>query len=139
MEQSVAQALAATGIYATLTFFLFVWIANTTGKVRRRERIALGDGGNAHLAKLMRGTANLTENVPIFLIMLALAALIGTPAFVIHIIGLAFLIGRTIHASYFVAEKAPIKRRFVGFGIALVAHALLALGLLAHGLWDLVT
>lgn len=138
MDQTITQALAATGVYAALTFFVFVWLANATGKIRRSERIALGDGGNAHLAKLMRGTANLTENAPMFLIMLALAALIGTPAFVIHIIGLAFVIGRVLHASHFVAEKAPLKTRFIGFGIAFVTHALLALGLFSHGLLDLV-
>ncbi|MEM1378621.1 MAG: MAPEG family protein [Pseudomonadota bacterium] len=132
------QALAAVAIYAALCSGIFFWLANETGKVRRAEKIALGDGGNKHLARLMRGTANNTEFVPIFLVKLLLAALVGMPVWVIHLFGATFFIGRAIHATYFINPKTPIMRRFIGFGIATLAQGLLLLGLLAHGVWQLV-
>ncbi|MEL6921755.1 MAG: MAPEG family protein [Pseudomonadota bacterium] len=129
------QALAAVCIYAVLCSAIFFWLANETGKIRRAEKIALGDGGNKHLSRLMRGMANNTEYVPIFLVKLLLAALIGMPVWVVHAFGATFFVGRAVHASYFISPRTPIMRRFVGFGIAFVAQALLMVGLLAHGIW----
>ena len=128
-------ALAAVGIYAALSTMIVFWLANEIGKVRRAERVALGDGGNKHLSRMMRGMANNAEYVPLFLIKLVIAALIGMPAWVVHITGLAFVLGRAVHASYFIYPGTPIIRRFVGFGIGFVAQGLLLLGLLAHGIW----
>ncbi|MEL6436539.1 MAG: MAPEG family protein [Pseudomonadota bacterium] len=128
-------ALAATGIYAALCTFIFVWLANETGKVRRREKVALGDGGNTHLARLMRGMINCAEYMPIFLITLVIAALIGMPVWLVHLFGLSFIVGRAIHASYFIYPGTPIMRRFVGFGMGFVSQTLLAIGLLVHGIW----
>ncbi|MEO1749136.1 MAG: MAPEG family protein, partial [Pseudomonadota bacterium] len=129
------QALAAVGVYAALCTIIIFWLANETGKVRRKERIALGDGGDKHLSRLMRGMANNTEYVPLFLIKLLAAALIGMPVWLVHLFGAPFVLGRVIHASYFVYPGTPIMRRFIGFGIAFLAQGLLLLGLLAHGLW----
>ncbi|MEL6202118.1 MAG: MAPEG family protein [Pseudomonadota bacterium] len=129
------QALAAVGVYAALCTIIIFWLANETGKVRRKERIALGDGGDKRLSRLMRGTANNTEYVPFFLIKLLIAALIGMPAWVVHLFGVVFVAGRALHASYFVYPGTPIMRRFIGFGISFVAQAILLLGLLAHGVW----
>ncbi|MEO1701135.1 MAG: MAPEG family protein [Pseudomonadota bacterium] len=129
------QALAAVGIYAALCTVIIFWLANETGKIRRKEKIALGDGGDKHLARVMRGMANNTEYVPFFLIMLLIAALIGMPAWVVHAFGAPFVIGRAIHASYFIRPGTPIMRRFIGFGLAFLSQGLLLLGLLAHSVW----
>jgi len=130
-------SLAAAGIYVGLNTLIFLWIANETGKVRRREGIALGDGGNAHLARMMRGTANATEYIPMFVIALLTAAAMGMPAMAVHILGVIFTVGRGIHASYFIDPAAPIRRRFIGFGIALAAQSALVIGLIVHGVWTL--
>lgn len=128
------QAMAAAGIYAALNTFIFMWLANATGKIRRAERIALGDGGNAALAKAMRGSANAAENVPMFTVCLVVAAAIGMPVWVVHLTGLVYFAGRVAHGLYFIRPKTPFSVRIVGFGVALLAHAVLAVGLLAHGL-----
>ena len=130
-------ALAAAGLYAALNMGVLMWLANETGKIRRRERIALGDGGNKLLARVMRGHANGIENVPMFLIMLVIAALMGMPAIAVHAFGLVFTVGRAIHATYFMSLDAPIRNRFIGFGISFVAHLVLTAGLLVHGVWRL--
>lgn len=83
----------------------------------------------------MRGQANAVENMPIFLIGLLIAALMGAPVWVIHILGLLFSVGRIMHAYHFIQEHAPIRLRFVGFGVAFVATIVLYIGLAGHGIW----
>ena len=136
MEQ-YQSALSAVGIYSAICFLIISWLGNTIGALRRKHRIAIGHGGIKHLERSMRGQANAIENMPIFLIGLLIAALMGAPAWVIHLLGLAFSIGRIMHAYYFVQEDAPIRLRFVGFGIAFVATALVFAGLIGHGVWTI--
>lgn len=134
MEQ-YQSALSAVGIYAAICFFIVTWLSNAIGALRREHRIAIGDGGNKHLQRAMRGQANAVENMPIFLIGLLIAALMGAPVWVIHLLGLVFSIGRIMHAYHFIKEDAPIRLRFVGFGVALLATAILFIGLAGHGIW----
>jgi uncharacterized membrane protein YecN with MAPEG domain len=129
--------LGAVGIYAALNFLILIWIANATGTLRRKHKIAIGSGGNKHLERIMRGHANAAENMPIFLIGLTVGALIGMPLIAVHILGLVFTIGRVIHAHHFINESAPFKSRMIGFGLALLAMLVLFAGLLVHGLWVL--
>lgn len=127
--------LAIVGIYAALCTILLVWLGNSTGSLRRKHRISVGDGGHKHLIRVMRGHANAIENIPITILMLAIAALIGAPTFVLHILGLLFVIGRALHAWHFIQEDAPGWQRIAGFAISALVTVLLALGLLAHGIW----
>ncbi|PCJ90722.1 MAG: glutathione S-transferase [Hyphomicrobiales bacterium] len=133
-EPFSASALAIVGIYTALNTFILVWLSHATGNLRRKHRISIGDGGNKHLTRIMRGHANAIENMPITLLMLAIAALIGTPIFVLHIMGILFTIGRVLHAWHFIQEDASMKSRFAGFGLSFIVSAILAFGLLAHGL-----
>lgn len=130
-------ALAAVGIYAALCAFILIWLGNSTGSLRRKHRISIGDGGNKHLIRAMRGHANASENMPITLIMLTIAAIIGTPIFVLHILGLLFVVGRILHAWHFIQEDAPGWQRFIGFGLSALVTLVLALGLAGHGIWQI--
>ena len=128
-------AIAAVGIYAALCAIILIWLGNSTGSLRRKHRISIGDGGNKRLIRTMRGHANAAENMPITLILLTIAALIGTPAFVLHILGILFVVGRILHAWHFIQEDAPGWQRFVGFGLSALVTLILALGLAGHGVW----
>ncbi|MCR9235165.1 MAG: MAPEG family protein [Alphaproteobacteria bacterium] len=128
-------AIAAVGIYAALCAFILFWLGNSTGALRRKHRVAVGDGGNKHLIRIMRGHGNAAENIPITLIMLAIAAMIGTPVFVLHILGILFVLGRILHAWHFIQDDAPGWQRFVGFGLSALVTLVLALGLAGHGVW----
>ncbi len=125
--------LPIVGVYAALNVFILLWLGLATGKLRRIHKVAIGDGGVPHLVRTMRGHANAVENIPMMFIMLTIAAGIGTPALVLHALGLLFTAGRAIHAWYFVQEDAPMRTRVVGFGMGLTAMLLLAVGLLGHG------
>lgn len=128
-------AIAAVGIYAALCAMILTWLGAATGSLRRKHRISIGDGGNKHLIRTMRGHANAVENVPITLVMLAIAAMIGTPIFVLHILGILFVVGRILHAWHFVQEDAPGWQRMVGFCLSILVTLVLALGLAGHGVW----
>ena len=132
---ALTPGLSAVGIYAALNMAILIWLANETGKLRRKHKVAIGDGGVKHLTRIIRGHANAVENMPMFLIMLMIAALMGMPVIAIHLLGLVFTIGRAAHAWHFIQEDASFKTRFGGFGLAFVAQVVLLLGLLGHGIW----
>ncbi len=130
-------ALAAAGLYAALASFIFMQLAAATGKLRRAHKVSIGDGGIAHITRILRGTANATENIPIFMIMLLAAALLGAPAAAIHVLGLPFVVFRAIHAWHFTREDAPGWQRLFGYAIPFVCMLLLAIGLIGHVLWTM--
>jgi len=127
-------SLAAAGLYAGLNMLIMFWLANAIGVLRRGHKIAVGDGGNKHLTKIMRGQANAAENMPLFLIMLVIAAGTGMAAWLVHLFGIAFTAGRTLHAWHFIQPKAPLWQRLVGYGIAGLATLVLSIWLIVAGL-----
>ncbi|WP_322990755.1 MULTISPECIES: MAPEG family protein [unclassified Hoeflea] len=129
--------LSAVGLYAALNMMILIWLASETGKLRRTHKVAVGDGGIKHLTRIIRGHANAIENMPMFFILLIIAALLGMPVIAVHVLGIVFTIGRGLHAWHFIQEDASFKTRFVGFGLSLLAQLVLLVGLLGHGLWVL--
>ncbi|MBL4556402.1 MAG: MAPEG family protein [Rhodobacteraceae bacterium] len=79
-------ALAAVAIYFGLNAAILLWMAARIIGLRRRYDVPIGDGGNAHLMRAMRGQANFVELVPMALSMLLVMALMGVPAWVIHLL-----------------------------------------------------
>lgn len=125
------------GVYAALNVFILAWLAWSTGKLRRQHQVSIGDGGVPALIRVMRGHANAVENIPMFFILLIVAAAIGTPAFVLHGLAAVFTAGRAVHAWYFIQPDAPMRLRVVGFAATLLPMLILAIGLLGHGLVQL--
>ncbi|ABM26630.1 MULTISPECIES: MAPEG family protein [Shewanella] len=91
-------SLMVTGLYASLTGLLVVTLAYRVVKLRRSQRIGLGDGGNSALTLAGRVHANLIENAPIVLILMAVAELGGLPAFYLHCFGTLWVVARLLHA-----------------------------------------
>ena len=128
----ILTAVAATAFYTALNAFVLLWLTAATGKARGRFKVSIGDGGHPYLMRVMRGHANAIEAMPVFLRMLALAALLGAPSLAIHSLGIVFTVGRVLHAWHFIQEDAPGWQRMAGFGLSFLAFLLVALGLLAH-------
>lgn len=51
-------------LYAVLLALLFIYLSAQTIKVRRRVRVAVGDGGNSEMLRAMRVHANFAELCP---------------------------------------------------------------------------
>jgi uncharacterized membrane protein YecN with MAPEG domain len=136
--QNLTPALSAVGIYAALNMAILIWIAIETGRLRGKHKVSIGDGGVKHLIRIIRGHANAIENMPMFLIMLLVAALIGMPLLAAHGLGLVFTIGRALHAWHFIQEDAPGWQRGGGFMLSFLAQVVLLVGLLGHGVWTMI-
>jgi uncharacterized membrane protein YecN with MAPEG domain len=87
-----------TSIYAALSSLLIVWLSFNVVKLRQSGRVILGDGGNSELQVAIRAQGNATEYIPISLILLLLLELSKGNALMLHIGGIALLIGRSLHA-----------------------------------------
>ena len=135
--QNLTPALSAVGIYTALNMAILLWIAAKTGQLRGKHKVSIGDGGVTHLIRIIRGHANAIENMPVFLIMLVVAALLGMPVIAVHGLGLVFTIGRAYHAWHFIQEDAPGWQRGGGFALSFLAQVVLLFGLLGHGLWTM--
>lgn len=130
----MVQAFAIVGIYAALNTFILLWISIATGRLRARHKVSIGDGGVPHLVRILRGHANAIENMPMFFLLLAVAAVMAAPAWLLHLLGLVFTIGRVIHAWHFIQEDAPGWQRGAGYGLTFLALVVLALGVLGHAI-----
>ena len=101
-----------TGIYAALAALLIVALARNVISLRRQHKVALGDGGHQDLLAAIRAHANAVEYLPIGLLLLLLLELGQGPAWLVHLLGSLFIIGRLIHANG--VSKAIIPRRIIG-------------------------
>ncbi|MBL1456699.1 MAG: MAPEG family protein [Methylophaga sp.] len=101
-----------TGMYAALATLMIVALARNVIALRRQHKVALGDGGHQDLLAAIRAHANAVEYLPIGLLLLLLLELSQGPAWLIHLLGSLFIIGRLIHANG--VSKAIITRRIIG-------------------------
>ena len=85
--------------------------------------IGIGDGGHGSLAKAIRVHANYAENIPFGLALLLLLALLGSPAWPVHVLGLGLIIGRASHALGLGRFSGPSPAR--GAGIMITQFSLL--------------
>ena len=106
-----------TSIYAGLCGLLMAWLAIQTIKVRRANKVKLGDGGVFALQSAIRAHGNFAEYMPITIILLFLLEHNGAPALLIHVIGLAFLYGRWTHAQGLLKDN--LRKRVTGMGFTL--------------------
>lgn len=128
------QAFATVGIYAALNTIILMWLTTATGQLRRRYKVLIGDGGVPHMIRILRGHANAIENIPMMMVLLIIAAALGTPVYVLHLLGIVFTVGRAIHALHFIQEHGASWQRMAGFGLSFLALLLATLGVLGHAL-----
>jgi len=122
-----------TSIYASLSVLLMVKLTLSVIKLRRKNRISVGDGGNEALLLAIRTHANAVEYIPIALLLLLMLELNGAPNILIHILGSTLLIGRIIHAMGLPAKN--LQKRVLGMQITL--YLLIGLAILNLVFWAL--
>lgn len=92
-------------IYAGILALLIVWLSLNVIKLRRTNKVSLGDGGEPDLQVAIRSQGNATEYIPISLILLILLELSGASVLVVHVGGIAIIVGRVLHAKGLLAEN----------------------------------
>lgn len=120
-----------TALYAGLNALILIWLTVAVIRLRGAKHVSLGSGGDPALEKSVRGHANAAETMPMALILLALAELIGAPGVAVHLAGAALTVGRLLHGLHF-NGYGPMTFRLVGMATTLVVMILLALGLVGH-------
>ena len=122
-----------TATTASILAFLQIFLGFLVGFKRLKTKTGIGDGGNEALARQIRVHGNLSENAPIFLILLVLLELTGTSKIIVVIIGTVFVLGRIAHAyglSQTTNPLAPL--RGVGAGSSSLAIVVTAGMILSH-------
>src|SRR5262249_45881566 len=111
--------------YAAIFAFIYLVLSVQVIRARRQAKTAIGTRGDVHLE-------HFAEYVPFALLLLSFVEMQGGPAWLIHLICLAFLAGRAIHAYGVSQVQEDYRLRSAGMAITCVVIAVTALVLLAH-------
>lgn len=106
--------MTATPAYAALLGLVFVALSLRTIRLRRRHRVAIGDGGNAELRRAMRVHANFAEYTPLALLLIFFVEHDGAEILLVHALGIALLCGRLLHAWGVSRERENFRYRVSG-------------------------
>jgi uncharacterized membrane protein YecN with MAPEG domain len=106
--------MPVTAFYASVLALLFILLSARVIRHRRSAKVAVGDGGDVMLLRHMRVHANFAEYVPLALLLMALAESLHTWAWFLHLLGLALLAGRTLHAYGLSQRRETFQFRVAG-------------------------
>lgn len=122
--------LPITTILASLLAILLFRLSVQVIKLRRSNKVSLGDGGHDDLQRAIRGQANCAEYAPIAILLVLVAELQSAQAWVtlpLAVLAAAFLLGRMLHGYAFAATAGNITLRVRGMQLTLFSLVLLAL------------
>ena len=129
--------MMVTPLYAGL---LALWLVILSARViqRRRGGIALGDGGDPSMLRVIRAQANFSEYVPLALLMLGLLELSRFSIYVLHALGITLLVARFLHGYALSFTQAQKFGRVGGTALTLlvlVIEAVLCIYQAIQGHW----
>lgn len=127
-------AVMITPIYAGLLGILLLVLSYLVSRLRRRNRISIGDGGLPSLTAAIRVQGNFTEYVPLAVILLLILELMGLPAWLLHAIGIALVLGRLLHAQGLCSNPGGKSfGRITGILLTWISILVASLALVIHG------
>lgn len=119
-----------TALYAALLGLLAAALTVRVILGRVRSGVQAGDGGDAQLAQAIRAHANLSEQAPLALLLIALAEVTGASGAVVHALGAALLVARLANAWGLSHSLGPTKPRQAGAGLTVLVVTVTALMIL---------
>ncbi len=125
-----------TPLYAALAAAILIVLALRVIGARRSRRVAIGDGADEDLARRIRAHGNFTEYAPLALVLILLLELGGAPAWQLHPLGAALILGRIVHAWSVTAHSG--NGRLFGMTLTFFVLAAGALGTLEAALGAMV-
>ncbi len=87
--------------YISVLALLMIGLSFQVIRIRRRDLISIGDGGNKILERHMRAFGNFSEYTPMILCMLIACELSDVSVWKLHLLGLLAVLGRILHATSF--------------------------------------
>ena len=110
--------LLITAFFSSILALIFYKLSINVIKLRRKYKVSLGSSKkHKDLDQAIRAHGNLSEFLPIGLILLACLEVNHLPKIVVFMCGLFFLIGRYLHASSFLKEEIDSSNRVLGMKI----------------------
>ena len=124
-----------TSLYAGAAGLLFALLSIRVPVKRAQLNAPWGDGGDMDLDTRIRVFGNLSEYLPIVLLLMAFNELAGLSAFWIHMAGAAFLAARLVHAVSLDKRRHHLLWRKAGrgFGASLTWAIVVALSAILLG------
>lgn len=126
--------LPITAFYASILILMLIGLTHYVIIARARAHVSVMHGSDMDLATKIRRHGNFTENVPMALIVMALAELGGGNATALHVAGVLLVAGRIIHPFGLHPEIATKPARIIGL-LAGQGAMLICVVLIAQQLW----
>ena len=121
--------------YLALFGLFFVFLSLRVIKLRRANKVALGDGDLPAIKRAIRAHGNFIEYVPLTALILLVLELRGTAGWWIHALALTLLLGRVLHAYSISQVEEQLKFRVSGMMLTFLTLNLSALTLLFGSLF----
>jgi uncharacterized membrane protein YecN with MAPEG domain len=119
--------MPVTAFYASLLGFLFLLLSVRVNAQSHEAHVEIGYGEGAEHLRRSRVHANFAEYVPMALVLMALAESLKTPTIVLHVLGLALVGGRLVHAYGLSQTPVNAKARALGMWLTLSTITVAAL------------
>jgi uncharacterized membrane protein YecN with MAPEG domain len=116
-----------TALYAGLLGLMLLFLSWRVTRLRRDEKIGIGDGGSKELARAIRVQANFVEYVGPAVALMLLLELNGFGARTIHVLGITLVAARVLHAYGLGGSGGYSFGRFWGTLVTWVVLALASL------------
>ena len=123
--------LIVTSLVASVLTLIFIRLSFAVIKLRRANRVGLGNGGNEELERAIRAQGNFAEYVPFGLILIACLELNGAPWWLACIPGVTLTFGRLMHAIGINEQPPNFSKRVLG--MVFTTNTLIALAVLNMG------
>jgi uncharacterized protein len=106
--------------YAAVLGLLFAGLTVNVIVNRVKLSVDIGDGGKAPMSHAMRAHGNFAEHVPMALLLIALAELIGSPTMMIHGLATVLVIARLASAYGLLGSSAQTPGRKAGASLTIL-------------------
>lgn len=114
------QVPSITATYLAVLALFYAALGLQVARLRRKNGVAFGDGGNPGLRSAIRAHAHFAEYVPIIGLMAAILEMSGLPAVKVHGLMAALLVARLLHPVGMYARPGTL-----AFGIGRVGGMVL--------------
>ena len=106
--------LFITSIIASVLTVIFVRLSFAVIRLRRKNKVGLGNGGHEELERAIRAQGNFAEYVPFGIILIACLEINGAPWWLVAVPGITLIAGRLIHAKGINMPPPDFSQRVLG-------------------------
>lgn len=119
--------LSIVPFYAALLAGFYIFLSVRVVRIRRQEKVGIGDANNVRLRRAIRAHGNFAEYVPLTVILAAFVEIQQFAAIIVHALCWILIIGRVIHAYGVSQEKEDYRFRVAGMVLTFASIAISAL------------